>query len=58
MLSVLLIVLSSAITIYMAIIFNKIWSLTWMFSWLICAAFELIVGQRSLFTGSLGLAST
>jgi len=42
---VLLIVLSSAITIYMAIIFNKIWSLTWMFSWLICAAFELIVGQ-------------
>lgn len=47
-LSIVFIVLSSVIIIYMAAVFNKVWSMTWMFSYLVCAIIEVTVGQAVL----------
>lgn len=43
-LSLVLIGLSSVSIVVMSAVFNMIWSLTWMFSFLTCALIEMLVG--------------
>jgi len=45
MLSILTILISSTIVIYMSFVFVQLWSLVWMFGWLCCAAIDIFAGH-------------
>ena len=42
------VVICSALTTYMSVVFNKNWSLIWMYSFLIAVFFELLLSQSLL----------
>jgi len=44
-LSFLMIFFSSCQIIYMALVFNKVWSMVWMSGWILCAVFDLAIGH-------------
>ena len=53
-----IVTVSTVMSVFMSLYFNKTWSLTWLCSFVICAAFDLVINQMLIMCLASSLFST